>query len=103
MTRTPPGRDPDGGSRRHDAEHGAVAFSSGPFRKTRTTLANPFERLFLAPYHVNYHLEHHLVMHIPAHNLPRLHALLLAKGLGPRMTTAPGYLDVLRQASSRVS
>ncbi|MBS0125694.1 fatty acid desaturase family protein [Thetidibacter halocola] len=85
---------------RNIAEHGAVEFSDDPFRNTRTTLANPMERLFLAPYRVNYHLEHHLVMHIPAHNLPRLHRLLVEKGLGPRMTTARGYADVLRQASS---
>ncbi|MDJ0820203.1 MAG: fatty acid desaturase family protein [Paracoccaceae bacterium] len=83
------------------AEHGAVEFSDDPFRNTRTTLANPLERLLFAPYWVNYHLEHHLIMHIPAHNLPRLHAMLLGKGLGPKMTTAPGYLDVLRQATSR--
>lgn len=101
MTRTPPGRDPDGGRQRHDAEHGAVAFSSGPFRKTRTTLADPLERLFRAPYWVNCHLEHHLVMHIPARDLPHLHALLVAKGLADRATTAPGYLDVLRQASQK--
>ncbi|MBV2359194.1 fatty acid desaturase family protein [Thalassococcus sp. CAU 1522] len=86
---------------RNIAEHGAVAFSDDPFRNTRTTLASPLERLLLAPYWVNYHLEHHLVMHIPAHNLPRLHAMLKAKGLGDRMTVAPGYLDVLRQASTR--
>lgn len=88
---------------RNIAEHGAVEFCDDPFRNTRTTLANPLERLFLAPYWVNYHLEHHLVMHIPAHNLPRLHALLHAKGLGPRMTQARGYLDVLRQAASRTA
>lgn len=86
---------------RNIAEHGAVDFGDDPFRNTRTTLANPLERLFLAPYWVNYHLEHHLVMHIPAHNLPRLHRLLLAKGLGPRMTQADGYLEVLKQAASR--
>ncbi len=86
---------------RNIAEHGAVEFSEDPFRNTRTTLAGPLERTFLAPYWVNYHLEHHLVMHIPAHNLPRLHRLLQTKGLGARMTVAPGYLDVLRQAAAR--
>lgn len=86
---------------RNIAEHGAVAFSDDPFRNTRTTLAGPLERTFLAPYWVNYHLEHHLVMHVPAHNLPKLHRLLAQKGLAGRMTIAPGYLDVLRQAASR--
>lgn len=86
---------------RNIAEHGAVEFSGDPLRNTRTTLANPLERLFLAPYWVNYHLEHHLVMHIPAHNLPRLNRMLHAKGLGPQMTQARGYWDVLKQATSR--
>ncbi|KUF10146.1 fatty acid desaturase family protein [Pseudoponticoccus marisrubri] len=88
---------------RNIAEHGAVAFSDDPLKNTRTTLAGPLERLFLAPYWVNYHLEHHLVMHVPAYRLPRLHALLQAKGLGARMTVARGYGQVLRQASARTA
>ncbi|MGP6087821.1 fatty acid desaturase family protein [Antarctobacter jejuensis] len=86
---------------RNIAEHGVVEFSDNPLRNTRTTLAGPLERLFLAPYWVNYHLEHHLVMHVPAHNLPRMHALLREKGVAERMTVALGYAEVLRAASSR--
>ncbi len=86
---------------RNIAEHGAVERTEDPFRNVRTTHANWLERLLFAPYWVNYHLEHHLVMHIPARHLPRLHALLLAKGHGPQLTTATGYLDVLRRASMR--
>jgi fatty acid desaturase len=86
---------------RNIAEHAVVARSDDPLLNTRTTRANWLERALVAPYWVNYHLEHHLVMHIPAYRLPALHRLLLDKGLGPRMTTAPGYLDVLRQASAR--
>ncbi|EAR50631.1 fatty acid desaturase family protein [Oceanicola granulosus HTCC2516] len=86
---------------RNIAEHGAVERSEDPFRNVRTTRANWLERTFFAPYWVNWHLEHHLVMHIPARNLPRLHALLVARGLGPRMTTARGYGEVLRLAAAR--
>ncbi|MBP0483158.1 fatty acid desaturase family protein [Sagittula salina] len=86
---------------RNIAEHGAVQQCDDPFRNTRTTLAGPLERLLVAPYRVNYHLEHHLVMHVPCYRLPKLHRLLHDKGLGERMTTAPNYIDVLRQASAR--
>ncbi|MDD9731572.1 fatty acid desaturase family protein [Mameliella sp. AT18] len=88
---------------RNIAEHGAVEFSEDPLRNTRTTLAGPLERLFLAPYWVNYHLEHHLVMHVPAHNLPRLHAMLRDKGVTGRMMLAEGYAQVLRAASARTA
>ncbi|WP_425074313.1 fatty acid desaturase family protein [Sagittula sp. S175] len=86
---------------RNIAEHGAVEQTEDPFRNTRTTLANPLERLLVAPYWVNYHLEHHLVMHVPAYRLPQMHRLLRDKGMEERMTMAPNYLDVLKQASAR--
>ena len=86
---------------RNIAEHGAVEFSSDPLKNVRTTRADPVTGFFLAPYWVNYHLEHHLVMHVPCWNLPKLHALMLAKGHGPDMTVADSYWDVLRVAGSR--
>lgn len=85
---------------RNIAEHGAVERSADPLRNTRTTRAGLIERTFVAPYWVNYHLEHHLVMHVPCRNLPRLHRLLIEKGLGERMEMQPGYLAVLRRAAS---
>lgn len=85
---------------RNIAEHGVTERSSDPLRNTRTTKAGWIERALLAPYWVNYHLEHHLVMHIPGHNLPKMHRMLAEQGVTDRMITAPGYLDVLRQASS---
>ncbi len=72
-----------------------------PMRNTRTTHANWLERAFIAPYFVNYHLEHHLLMAVPCYNLPKAHALMLAKGYGPRMELEPGYLSVLTRAASR--
>jgi fatty acid desaturase len=58
------------------------------------------ERLFIAPFWVHYHGEHHVFMHVPCYNLPRTHALLMAKGYRARMHIAPGYVDVLRQAAA---
>ena len=87
---------------RNIAEHACVAKDEpDPLRHARTTHANILERIFLAPYWVNYHCEHHMFMHVPCYNLPRTHRLLKAKGVLPAMLTAPSYLDVLRQASSR--
>lgn len=87
---------------RNIAEHANVAQGEpDPLRHARTTHANLAERIFLAPYWVNYHCEHHMFMHVPCYNLPRIHRVLKAKDVLPKMLTAPSYLDVLRQASSR--
>jgi fatty acid desaturase len=42
-----------------------------------------------------------MFMHVPCYNLPRTHRLLKAKGVLPKMLTSPGYIDVLRLASSK--
>jgi fatty acid desaturase len=87
---------------RNIAEHACVAKDEpDPLRHARTTHANILERIFLAPYWVNYHCEHHMFMHVPCYNLPRTHRLLRAKAVLPGMLTAPSYVDVLRQASSK--
>jgi fatty acid desaturase len=87
---------------RNIAEHACVPQGEpDPLRHARTTHANILERIFLAPYWVNYHCEHHMFMHVPCYNLPRAHRLLKEKGVLSRMLTAPSYVDVLRQASSR--
>ena len=85
---------------RNIAEHACVPDNDDRLRNTRTTEANWLERLLVAPYFVNYHLEHHLLVSAPAYNLPKAHRLLLAKGLGPRMEVRPGYLSVLKLATS---
>jgi fatty acid desaturase len=72
-----------------------------PLRHARTTHANVWERAFLAPYWVNYHCEHHMFMHVPCYHLPRANRMLAAKGVTERMLNAPGYVDVLRMASSK--
>ncbi len=86
---------------RNIAEHAVVPDNDDPLRNTRTTLANFFERLFVAPYWVNYHLEHHLFMFVPCWRLAAAHRALLATGLRDRMEIQPGYGAVLRLATSR--
>ena len=83
---------------RNIAEHGATEVSENPLQNVRTTLANPIERLFVAPYWVNYHLEHHMVMHVPCWRLPSMHAELKRKGLGGQMRIARGYGAALVEA-----
>ena len=87
---------------RNIAEHAVVPDNDDPLRNTRTTHANPVERLLLAPYWVNYHLEHHLFMFVPCWRLPQAHRALLAAGLRSKMELQPGYRAVLRLATSRL-
>jgi fatty acid desaturase len=86
---------------RNVAEHACTSTGEDPFSHARTTLANPIERLLIAPYWVNYHAEHHLFMYLPCYRLPEAHKLLLEKGFIKRMEVCPGYLEVMRLATSR--
>jgi hypothetical protein len=38
---------------------------------------------------------------VPCYNLPKLHALLLAKGFGPKMEIQPDYATVMKLATSK--
>jgi fatty acid desaturase len=87
---------------RNIAEHAVVPDNDDPLRNTRTTYANPLERLLLAPYWVNYHLEHHLFMFVPCWRLPAAHRALVTAGWRNRMELQPGYLAVLRTATARL-
>lgn len=80
------------------AEHGVLPAHPDDFNNTRTTRAGLLARAFIAPYCVNYHIEHHLFTFVPWYNLPKAHALLLAKGYGPRMEIGESYAAVLRKA-----
>lgn len=86
---------------RNIGEHAAVPDDDDRLRNTRTTHANLLERILVAPYWVNYHLEHHLLVSCPCYKLPRAHRLLIEKGLGPRMELKPGYVAMLRHATSK--
>ena len=87
---------------RQVAEHGNVPdlYSLDPRLNTRTTYANPLERMLFCPNHVNFHLEHHLLASVPAHKLPELHQTLKIKGFykGYEDAIAGSYLDVIRRA-----
>lgn len=86
---------------RNIAEHALIEQNStDPLRHARTTHANMFERLFIAPYWVNYHGEHHMFTQIPCWNLPRAHRLLAGRGVTARMESQPGYAAVMRLASA---
>ena len=84
---------------RNVAEHAVVREADDPFGNARTTLTNPLERLFVAPYWVNYHLEHHLLMWVPCYRLPLVRKFLFKNGYGERIETEYGYLNVLRKVS----
>jgi len=78
------------------AEHALTGPASDPLRNTRTTHVAWWERLFFAPNFVNYHLEHHLLMTVPHYRLPKMHALLEARGLLENAcVTRGGYREVL--------
>jgi fatty acid desaturase len=62
---------------------------------TRTTLPRWWERLTLAPNHVNYHLEHHLLPTVPPYRLPALHRLLRERGFYRCAEIIDGYSAVL--------
>ncbi|MBZ0253194.1 MAG: fatty acid desaturase family protein, partial [Candidatus Methylomirabilis sp.] len=84
------------------AEHSVVPDVTDPWRHTRTTLASPLERAFLAPNWVNYHLEHHLIPNVPCYNLPAMHRMLRDRGALAETdaAVAKGYGEVLRLAAS---
>ena len=86
---------------RNIAEHAVVPDNDDVMRNARTTYASFLERAFIAPYWVNYHVDHHMLFYVPCFNLPKLHALLLAKGYGPRMEIQPNYPTMLRLAISK--
>jgi fatty acid desaturase len=79
------------------AEHGVLPRVTDMFQNTRTTRANWLLRMFVAPVHVNFHIEHHALASVPYYRLPRLHALLLERGM---VTKPPSYGEVLRLASA---
>ncbi len=86
---------------RNIAEHAVVPDNEDPMRHARTTYANWWEGLLIAPYWVNYHCEHHMFMHLPCYRLEEAHRLLLYKGHGPEMEIQPDYATILASASSK--
>jgi fatty acid desaturase len=85
---------------RNIAEHAVVPDNDDPLRNTRTTHANPLERLLVSPYWVNDHLEHHLFMFVPCWRLAEAHRAMVAAGWRDKMEVQPGYRAVLRTAAT---
>ncbi len=87
---------------RQIGEHGTAPdrADADPRRNTGTTLVRWWERLFIAPNHVNYHIEHHLTAGVPPYRLPAMHRLLRARGFyDGHDSLSCGYVDVMRRAT----
>jgi fatty acid desaturase len=78
------------------AEHGAVPdlFDLDPRLNTRTTLVRWYEKLFVAPFHLNYHLEHHFQANVPCYHLPAFHQALKSKGVYDTTDIPVGYQEL---------
>ena len=83
------------------AEHAVVEDPTNPFKNTRTTYANFFERLLFAPYYVNYHAEHHLLMGVPSYNLVKMHKILKQKGFYEEGVLEKSYWNVVKLAMNK--
>jgi fatty acid desaturase len=81
-------------------DHACTPDPGDPLRNSRTTGAQLWERLTVAPHRVNYHLEHHLLMTVPFFNLPRLHALLRERQALAHACVERGSLAVFAQAAA---
>jgi fatty acid desaturase len=85
---------------RNIAEHAVVGDPAKKLTQTRTTLAHPLVRFFVAPHNANYHIEHHLYPFLPHDRLPEVHRLLASRGALDDAEIAHGYLSVWRKAAS---
>lgn len=80
------------------AEHACTQMDLDPVKNTRTTYANFFARITVAPHFVNYHLEHHFLMTVPHFQFKKMHELLLSRGVYKEGYLAKGYIEVLKAA-----
>lgn len=89
---------------RQVAEHANVPdlYHKEPKLNTRTTYANFFEKLILAPNHVNFHLEHHILASVPPYQLKKLHHILLKRGYYEDVRFGRNYFDILNLATHDV-
>lgn len=83
------------------AEHVMPSGADG----SRTTLAGPVARFFIAPHNIGYHLEHHDHPGVRWQHLPQLHRTLASRGAlqSQDRTVTRGYLAVLREVSASAS
>jgi len=82
---------------RNAAEHASTPNIDDldPRMNTRTTYANPLERLTVAPNHVNYHLEHHILASVPSYHLKEFHHKLKDAGVLTGADISKNYLEVI--------
>ncbi len=80
------------------AEHSMVEDTHDPYKNTRTTYANFFEKILFAPLHVNYHLEHHFLQNMPSYNSPQMHKMLMARGFYDHGLLKNSYLEIIKMA-----
>ena len=91
---------------RQIGEHGVVPDrgDSDPRNNTSTTVVQWWERLLVAPNHVNYHVEHHVASGVPPYRLARMHRLLRERGFyDGHDALSHGYVDVLRRATRQAA
>jgi fatty acid desaturase len=83
---------------RNAAEHGGLpgTATTDPWLNTRSVRARWWERLTVAPNHVNWHFEHHLAPTVPPYRLRAMHAMLAARALPRPLPVVDGYGAVLR-------
>lgn len=81
------------------AEHACTEMDLDPTKNTRTTHANFWARITVAPHLVNYHLEHHLLMTVPHFHFKKMHALLLSKNVFNESNNLINYKKVLDLAT----
>lgn len=80
------------------AEHSVVEDESDPYKNTRTTYANFFEKILFAPLNVNYHLEHHFMIAAPSYNYPKLHKILKERGFYEFGLLKSNYWEIFKMA-----
>jgi fatty acid desaturase len=83
---------------RNAAEHGGLpgTHSADEWLNTRSVRARWWERLTVAPNHVNWHFEHHMAPTVPGYRLAEMHRLLKQSALPRPMPLANGYGEVVR-------
>lgn len=87
---------------RNAAEHANVPdlLNKDPRLHARTTMARWWEKLTVAPNHVNFHLEHHWIATVPPYRLASFHRLLSERGLLGPAEVLSDYGAVLRQMTA---
>jgi fatty acid desaturase len=84
---------------RNAAEHGGLpgTLSTDLWNNTRSVRAAWWERLTVAPNHVNWHFEHHLAPTVPGYRLRTLHRVLASAQLPGKLPTRASYIAVIRE------